>query len=80
MTLRDAVPILFPLWGFILILAAYRRWSIFVDPPAGLWWRILYGNLQSMKRYGPNAIAYFTYAIGVGLIAISLLQWWLVIR
>jgi len=37
---------------------------------------VLYGNLQSLNRYGPNAIAYYVALIGVGLIAISLFVLW----
>jgi len=66
-------------WGSVVVFGTYRRWSLFVDPPSGLW-RALYNFQYARKRYGEKFVIGYLYLIGIiltvfGLAGLLFLPW-----
>ena len=69
--------IVYILIGCALIIGAYRRWPILIDPPHSFKWRVLHGNLYGVEqRYGVTGAAICAYSIGLLLIVLCLIDLW----
>jgi hypothetical protein len=53
--------------GAILIVGAFRRWKWLVDPPLGL--SPYYSQARMKEVFGPTAVLYFTYFLGLMFLA-----------
>ncbi len=73
MNLSCIFAVLVPVWGSVVVLATYRRWSILVDPPTGLLWGLIFIDFQWMKRrYGERFTVTYIYLIGMGMMVFGL--------
>jgi hypothetical protein len=57
----------FGAFGTILIVGALRRWKWLVDPPLGL--SPYYSQAKLKEMFGPTAVVYFSYFLGLLLLA-----------
>jgi hypothetical protein len=60
------------IWGGVLIIGAYKRWSWIADPP---FWLDPFRNVSRAKaRYGEKYLIRFAYVVGSGLVIIGSAQ------